>query len=150
MKILVTILCILIYANVNAFDIPAADLSCMETAMTQFDMNQCSIITVKEIDKVYFHLLEKITSNLDKVGMKEFEGMQDVWWNKVQSECKGEHKSYEGGTMQGMIYGSCITHATIERVIFLSDHYFCKIKHPIYDCKYAKKYKNAISSQPNN
>lgn len=85
---------------------------------TQVEMSQCAIIeseqTEKQLQKIY-HQLE--TQNSDDVEQLNLLKQTQLLWLKYrETSCKYASSQYEGGSIQPLIYSSCITSLTKERV----------------------------------
>jgi len=85
---------------------------------TQVEMSQCAVIeseqTEKQLKKIY-HQLETQNSN-DVEQLNLLKQTQLLWLKYRETSCQYASSQYEGGSIQPLIYSSCITSLTKERV----------------------------------
>jgi uncharacterized protein YecT (DUF1311 family) len=85
-------------------------------SQTQMEMNQTAAQGYykadAELNKVYKVLLSK----LDEKGKALLIKAENDWIKYRDSHCKFEASFYEGGSMQPMIYSSCLESVTMDRI----------------------------------
>jgi uncharacterized protein YecT (DUF1311 family) len=85
-------------------------------AQTQAEMNltaaQGYYKADAELNKVYKILMSKLDENGKSLLIKA----ENDWIKYRDSHCKFEASFYEGGSMQPMIYSSCLESVTMERI----------------------------------
>jgi len=85
-------------------------------AQTQAEMNKAAAQGYykadAELNKVYKALLSKLDENGKPLLVKA----ENDWIKYRESHCKLEASFYEGGSMQPMIYSSCLESVTMDRI----------------------------------
>lgn len=92
-------------------------LNCDELT-TQVDMNQCAAIesaqTEKQLKAIYHQLETQNSDDLEQLTL--LKQNQSIWLKYRETSCQYASSQYEGGSIQPLIYSSCITSLTKERV----------------------------------
>jgi uncharacterized protein YecT (DUF1311 family) len=90
-------------------------------AQTQYEMNQTAaqgyFKADAELNKVYKILMSK----LDEKGKSLLINAENDWIKYRDAHCKFEASFYEGGSMQPMIYSSCLESLAMDRIKELKD-----------------------------
>jgi uncharacterized protein YecT (DUF1311 family) len=60
------------------------------------------------------------------------------WRTFVSTQCAWEGKSYQGGSMQPMVVGNCLTLLTAQRAEYLKS-FVCGWEAQVFDCAAAKR-----------
>jgi uncharacterized protein YecT (DUF1311 family) len=85
-------------------------------SQTQAEMNKAAAQGYykadAELNKVYKALLSKLDENGKPLLVKA----ENDWIKYRESHCKLEASFYEGGSMQPMIYSSCLESVTMDRI----------------------------------
>ena len=92
-------------------------LNCDEP-ITQLELNQCAAIesvqTEKKLQAIYHQLETQNSEDLEQLNL--LKQNQSIWLKYRETSCQYASSQYEGGSIQPLIYSSCITGLTKERV----------------------------------
>ena len=81
-------------------------------------MSQCALIeseqTEKQLRKIYHQLETQNSDDLEQLNL--LQQNQSLWLKYRETSCQYASSQYEGGSIQPLIYSSCITSLTKERV----------------------------------
>ena len=94
-----------------------AQFNCDE-ALTQLEMSQCTVSesahTEKQLKKIYHQLETQNSGDVEQLNL--LKQTQSLWLKYRETSCQFASSQYEGGSIQPLIYSSCITGLTKERV----------------------------------
>ncbi len=86
--------------------------------ITQVEMNQCavteSVQTEKQLKQIYHQLETQNSGDVERLQL--LKQNQLLWLKYRETSCQYASSQYEGGSIQPLIYSSCITSLTKERV----------------------------------
>jgi uncharacterized protein YecT (DUF1311 family) len=85
-------------------------------AQTQAEMNQTAAQGYYKADAELNKVYKVLMSKLDEKGKALLIKVENDWIKYRDSHCKFEASFYEGGSMQPMIYSSCLESETINRI----------------------------------
>jgi uncharacterized protein YecT (DUF1311 family) len=85
-------------------------------AQTQAEMNQTAAQRYFKADAELNKVYKTLMSKLDEKGKSLLIKAENEWIKYRDSHCKFEASFYEGGSMQPMIYSSCLESETINRI----------------------------------
>ncbi len=84
-------------------------------SQTQGQMNEQTKKDYKKADEIMAVTYRNAMANEDEFGKKLLLEAQRAWINYKEAHCKSESNQFEGGSMQPLIYFSCLTELTNER-----------------------------------
>lgn len=88
-------------------------------AQTQAEMNETALLTYKKADsklnKVYQQLLQQLSGHEKQLLI----AAEKSWIQYKTAHCGYVSASYEGGSIQPLIYYTCLIDVTNERITFL-------------------------------
>jgi uncharacterized protein YecT (DUF1311 family) len=90
-------------------------------AQTQAEMNQTAAQGYYKADVELNKVYKILMSKLDEKGKSLLIKAENDWIKYRDAHCKFEASFYEGGSMQPMIYSSCLESVTMERIKELKD-----------------------------
>jgi uncharacterized protein YecT (DUF1311 family) len=102
MKI-IPVICLLLFAQLHS------------NAQTQFEMNQQAAAEAKKADTEMTGAYKKAMAAQDEKGKKLLLEAQRAWIKYKEAHCASVANAYEGGSMQPLIYSSCIADLTKAR-----------------------------------
>jgi uncharacterized protein YecT (DUF1311 family) len=85
-------------------------------AQTQAEMNQTASQGYYKADAELNKVYKVLMSKLDENGKALLVKAENDWIKYRDSHCKFEASFYEGGSMQPMIYSSCLESVTMNRI----------------------------------
>ena len=85
-------------------------------AQTQAEMNQTAAQGYYKADAELNKVYKMLMSKLDENGKALLIKAENDWIKYRDSHCKFEASFYEGGSMQPMIYSSCLESVTMDRI----------------------------------
>jgi uncharacterized protein YecT (DUF1311 family) len=85
-------------------------------SQTQAEMNQTAAQGYYKADAELNKVYKMLMSKLDENGKSLLIKAENDWIKYRDSHCKFEASFYEGGSMQPMIYSSCLESETINRI----------------------------------
>jgi uncharacterized protein YecT (DUF1311 family) len=85
-------------------------------SQTQMEMNQTAAQGYYKADAELNKVYKVLMSKLDEKGKSLLIKAENDWIKYRDSHCKFEASFYEGGSMQPMIYSSCLESETINRI----------------------------------
>jgi uncharacterized protein YecT (DUF1311 family) len=85
-------------------------------AQTQAEMNQTAAQGYYKADAELNKVYKVLMSKLDEKGKALLIKAENDWIKYRDSHCKFEASFYEGGSMQPMIYSSCLESVTMNRI----------------------------------
>lgn len=85
-------------------------------AQTQAEMNQTAAQGYYKADAELNKVYKVLMSKLDEKGKSLLIKAENDWIKYRDSHCKFEASFYEGGSMQPMIYSSCLESVTKDRI----------------------------------
>jgi uncharacterized protein YecT (DUF1311 family) len=92
-------------------------LSLHSYSQTQIEMNEEEVHNYKvkdaELNKVYKKLINLLQFSTEKELLVK---AQQIWISYRDAHCAFAESSYEGGTMQPMVYFGCMTETTKQRI----------------------------------
>ena len=98
-------------------------ITSLSFSQTQFEMNEESFIAYKLADKKMSVTYQLILANFStKVEKDLLIASQKAWIVYKEAHCKSIANGYEGGSMQPLIYNSCMESITNERIIQLNQY----------------------------
>lgn len=83
---------------------------------TQTEMNEQAKKDHKKADDIMASTYKLALANQDETGKKLLLEAQRAWIKYKEAHCKSASNQYEGGSMQPLIYYSCLTELTEERM----------------------------------
>ena len=84
---------------------------------TQIEMNQQASINYKKADAKMVFIYKKVQKEtLSDIEKKLLLDAQRKWIIYKEAHCKSASASYEGGSIQPLIYFNCLTEITKERI----------------------------------
>ena len=84
---------------------------------TQIEMNQQASTNFKKADAKMAFIYKKVQKQiLSDIYRKLFLDAQRTWIKYKEAHCKSASASYEGGSIQPLIYFNCLTEITKERI----------------------------------
>ncbi len=89
---------------------------CIDTAMTQYDMNICAGNLAETADKNLNDLYQKIKEQLDSKSLHQFIIAEQAWINYRDEDCKAQYMVYDGGSGGPSAEALCIEQLTNERI----------------------------------
>ena len=118
---------------------PSYALDCKNGGGSQADMNQCADVRFKASDAQLNGTYKKVMACLDPVGdgARSLVDAQRAWLRYRDSECKFQGSVSQGGSVQPMVIGSCLTSITDRRTKELNDYLTCRegdLSCPVHDC----------------
>jgi uncharacterized protein YecT (DUF1311 family) len=85
-------------------------------AQTQAEMNQTAAKGYYKADAELNKVYKVLMSKLDEKGKSLLIKAENDWIKYRDSHCKFEASFYDGGSMQPMIYSSCLESVTMDRI----------------------------------
>ena len=85
-------------------------------AQSQMEMNQTAYADFKNADAELNQVYSKVIKILNKKEKKLLITAQKDWLAFRDSHCKFEIEPYDGGSIQPLIYSSCLTERTNSRI----------------------------------
>ncbi len=85
-------------------------------AQTQAEMNQTAINNFKKADTKLNQVYKNLVKKLDEKEKKLLITAQKNWIQFRDSKCNFEKQQYEGGSIQPLIYYTCLTECTEDRI----------------------------------
>ncbi|WPO77191.1 lysozyme inhibitor LprI family protein [Flavobacterium sp. KACC 22761] len=91
--------------------------SCSTTlfAQTQLEMNETAINNFKKADDKLNQVYKNLIKKLDEKEKSLLIAAQKNWIKFRDSKCDFEKQEYDGGSIQPLIYYTCLTECTEER-----------------------------------
>lgn len=90
-------------------------------AQTQAEMNQTANNDFKKADTKLNKLYKQVMKILNEKEKKLMVLAQKDWLKFRDSHCKFEIEQYEGGSIQPLLYSTCLTERTNDRIEDLKD-----------------------------
>jgi uncharacterized protein YecT (DUF1311 family) len=90
---------------------------CMDTAMTQRDINVCAYQHSQAAEVLLNKLESEILSVLDAEAKNKFLTSQDAWKIVVSNDCDIESGFFAGGSIEPTIYSSCREKYAKQRIL---------------------------------
>ena len=85
-------------------------------SQTQMEMNQSAAQGYYKADAELNKVYKVLMSKLDEKGKALLIKVENDWIKYRDSHCNFEASFYEGGSMQPMIYSSCLESVTMDRI----------------------------------
>ena len=83
---------------------------------TQFEMNQCADATYQQADAALNAVWPQAKARMDALGAgADLLDAQRKWISFRDAACSAEIAPYAGGTIQPLIWSSCLTRLTLQR-----------------------------------
>jgi uncharacterized protein YecT (DUF1311 family) len=91
-------------------------------AQTQLEMNQTAQINYKKADKELNKVYALLMKSLDKTEAQLLKTAQKNWIRFRDSHCQFDSHPYEGGSMQPLVYATCLEEITKKRIAELKEN----------------------------
>jgi uncharacterized protein YecT (DUF1311 family) len=85
-------------------------------AQTQMEMNQTADVKFKKADAELNKVYNQLMKMLDKNEKQLLITAEKDWLKFRNSHCRFEASQYEGGSMQPLVYSSCLEELTRKRI----------------------------------
>jgi uncharacterized protein YecT (DUF1311 family) len=120
-----------------------------EKPLGQIEMNICAGQDAKTTQEKLARLLEELRKKLamSSERLNRFDQNQRSWEEFAHKDCEWESASYEGGSMQPMVYALCIINARNERIDRLR-FFLCEGEGTTGECSRAKAYARDPNNNP--
>jgi len=100
--------------------IPVLAQDC-SNAISQPELNKCAQAEYASADKKLNTIYNSYRNLLDDKGKKSLLAMQKQWINFRDLACKHEAAYFEGGTVQPMVFASCMRNLTEAQTKLIQD-----------------------------
>lgn len=124
----------LVFFNSSAF----GD-ECMDTAMTQSEINMCSAEKAKNAQYQLNKLERDILETLNSTQKEKLNKAQVNWRSMMEHDCQLESSFFEGGSIRPTIFNACIESHHNERIEQIK-YYLCPSWAMKGKCDVAKEY----------
>ena len=85
-------------------------------AQTQVEMNQTAIDNLKKADNELNQVYKNLVKKIDKKEKNLLITAQKNWIKFRDSKCEFEKQQYDGGSIQPLIYYTCLAECTEDRI----------------------------------
>jgi hypothetical protein len=91
-------------------------IDCKEGGDTTLEMKECAEKELGELTKKINSTYNSYRKNLDKKQQNDLKSVQLAWIKYKDLRCMFETSFYEGGTMAGLVWTSCLSRITKQRL----------------------------------
>lgn len=84
-------------------------------ALSQKSMNDCTQQNYQREDGLLEKNVAQILTQLDASGQHSFKSVQQAWFQFRKQQCNFDASRYEGGSMEPMVYATCMADLTQQR-----------------------------------
>lgn len=84
-------------------------------ALSQRSMNVCAQQNYQREDWLLEKNVAQILTQLDASGQRSFQAVQQAWFQFRKQQCNFDASRYEGGSMEPMVYATCMADLTQQR-----------------------------------
>jgi uncharacterized protein YecT (DUF1311 family) len=95
---------------------PSGGKDCMDSAVTQLEMNDCAGAKAANAKKKLDQLLAELISKQPAASQKSLVDIEKDWQKLVVKDCGWEAAFFEGGSVMPMVYTACVEQRTLERI----------------------------------
>ncbi len=85
-------------------------------SQTQLEMNQAAAANFKKADVELNEVYKQLMTMLDKKEKQQLIIAEKAWLKFRDSHCKFEAQQYDGGSIQPLIYSTCLEDLTKKRI----------------------------------
>lgn len=100
---------------------PAAAADDCKNPITQYDLNRCSGKDAEREDALLNKNYKELMGKVDAKEKAQIKNVQLAWIKFRDLQCTYEADRYQGGSMQPMVYSSCLYQMTKQRNKDLND-----------------------------
>lgn len=93
---------------------------CLQTAMTQADLNDCAHLRYAASKKKLAVVVDGLMNEETKEGQKRLLKAQKLWSDYIEAQCAFETMGAEGGSVSPMIYTDCLRQLTDDQTEHLT------------------------------
>lgn len=102
-------------ATPNLADVPVAQQPNCNNPQTQGEMNACAGIAYRNADRRLNQVYQQVLPKLPAARRQQLVTAQQAWIRYRDTSCTFERSEVTGGTMEPMIYSSCLARLTEQR-----------------------------------
>lgn len=102
-------------ATPNLADVPVAQQPNCNNPQTQAEMNACAGIAYRNADRRLNQVYQQVLPKLPAARRQQLTTAQQAWIRFRDASCTFERSEVTGGTMEPMIYSSCLARLTEQR-----------------------------------